>query len=87
MKNAIAAFALVLALFVSPAFAAQATAPADTASGSSLFMSFLPILGLLVVWCVVMVWMKKGSAGRYAKLAEENNALLKEILEIVKRKA
>jgi len=90
MKNAIAAFALVLTLFVSPAFATQATAPADTPSGASVFLLWLPMLGLIVVWYVFMVWMKKGSGGVYdrqVKLAEENNALLKEILEVLKRKA
>lgn len=52
-------------------------------------MAWLPMLGILVAWFIFMTWMKKGSGGIYdkqVKLAEENNALLKEILQTLKQK-
>lgn len=89
MKNAIAPIAIIFALLVQHVFAAQGAVPTDVPSGSEVFMAWLPMLGILVAWFIFMTWMKKGSGGIYdkqVKLAEENNALLKEILQTLKQK-
>lgn len=95
MKNAVASFVFVallsLGVIVVPAFAEQANTAASSSevSGLAVFLSWVPLLVLIASWFAYAAMMKRTQSrfyDRYSKIAEEQNALLKEILAELKRK-